>query len=160
MSLEVPRRSAMVAELARIFPDEDAARRWFEELQWPDGERICPGCGSGNTHECAHESMPYRCRACRRYFSVRTGTMMAGSPLPLLKWAYAIHLDAAYPNGASSMDLHRSLGVTQKSAWHMRRRIRKAFRGAETNAARLRLRPVRSGHRSKAGKGPTERALA
>ncbi len=149
-----------MAELERRFPDEDAARRWFEELQWPDGKRTCPGCGSGDTHECAHETMPYRCRSCRRYFSVRTGTVMAGSPLPLLKWAYAIHLDAAYPDGATSMALHRDLGITQKSAWHMRRRIREAFGGAEASGARTRRWPVRSGRRLTDGPELAERAQA
>lgn len=145
MTQEV-RGGATLAALARRFPDERAARRWFEELLWPNGERSCPGCGSYDTHECAHSTMPYRCRTCRRYFSVRTGTVMAGSPLPLLKWAYAIHLAGASPNGASSMKLHRDLGITQKSAWHMKRRIREAL---ESGSGGFLMRgAARSGRRS------------
>ena len=149
MDFEAPEAGASMAEFSLLFPDERAARRWFEELRWPTGKLTCPNCGGDDTHECSHETMPYRCRSCRRYFSVRTGTVMAGSPLPLLKWAYAFHLDAASPNGASSMALHRDLGITQKSAWHMQRRIRRAF---ETNAvaAGARRRPGRSGRKSNA----------
>ena len=71
--------------------------------------------------------MPYRCRDCRKYFSIKTGTLMAGSPLPLLKWMYAIYLDTTSLKGVASMKLHRELGITQKSAWYMQQRIREAF---------------------------------
>ncbi len=56
-----------------------------------------------------------------------TGTFMAGSPLPLLTWIYAIYLELTSLKGVSSMKLHRDLGVTQKTAWHMLQRIRDAF---------------------------------
>ena len=110
-----------------MFPDENAAREWFESILWPDGVRYCPRCESNNTHECSHAKMPYRCRDCRKYFSIKTGTVMAGSPLPLLKWVYAIYLDTTSLKGVSSMKLHRDLGITQKTAWHMQQRIREAF---------------------------------
>ena len=110
-----------------MFPDEESAQQWFERILWPDGERPCPRCGSVNTHECSHAKMPYRCRDCRKYFGVKTGTVMAGSPLPLLKWVYAIYLDLASLKGVSSMKLHRDLGITQKSAWFVQQRIREAF---------------------------------
>ena len=113
-------------ELAAMFPDEDAARRWFEAIIWADG-RTCPNCGSENTHEASHAKMPYRCRGCKRYFSVKTGTVMAQSPIPLVKWAYAIYLDVTSLKGVSSMKLHRDLGITQKTAWFMQQRIREAF---------------------------------
>lgn len=113
-------------ELAEMFPTEDAAREWFEAIIWPDG-RWCPGCGSVNTHECSHAKMPYRCRDCRKYFSVKTCTVMAASPLPLRKWVYAVYLDLTSLKGVSSMKLHRDLGVSQKTAWFMQQRIREAF---------------------------------
>ena len=113
-------------ELAQMFPDEDAARRWFELIIWPDG-RVCPNCGSEDTHEASHAKMPYRCRGCKRYFSVKTGTVMTQSPIPLVKWAYAIYLDVTSLKGVSSMKLHRDLGITQKTAWFMQQRIREAF---------------------------------
>ena len=115
-------------ELAQMFPDEDAARSWFEAVTWPDGTRYCPRCGTDNNYECSHAKMPYRCRDCRRYFSVKTGTPMEGSPIPLLKWLYAIYLDATSLKGVSSMKLHRDLNVSQKTAWFMQQRIREAFR--------------------------------
>ncbi len=121
------RKGITLLQLAQMFPDEDAARAWFEAIFWPDGERDCPRCRSLNTHACIHAKMPYRCRDCRKYFSVKTGTVMAGSPLPLLKWLYAIYLDTTSLKGVSSMKLHRDLGITQKSAWHMQQRIREAF---------------------------------
>ena len=121
------RKGINLLELAERFSDEEKARKWFESIVWPTGERDCPGCGSVNTHECKHAKMPYRCRDCRKYFSVKTGTIMAGSPLPLRKWAYAIYLDATSLKGVSSMKLHRDIGVTQKTAWFMQQRIREAF---------------------------------
>ena len=122
------RKGITLLELAQRFPDEEAARKWFESIVWPiEGERDCPGCGSLNTHECSHAKMPYRCRDCKKYFSVKTGTVMAGSPLPLLKWLYAIYLDTTSLKGVASMKLHRDIGVTQKTAWFMQQRIREAF---------------------------------
>ncbi|WP_419164025.1 transposase, partial [Candidatus Palauibacter sp.] len=109
-------------ELASMFPTEDAAREWFESIIWPDEDRPCPRCGSVDTHECRHAKMPLRCRDCRKYFGVKTGTVMAGSPLPLRKWAYAIYLDVTSLKGVSSMKLHRDLGITQKTAWFMQQR--------------------------------------
>ena len=121
------RNGISLLELAEQFPTEEAAQAWFESIIWPNGERHCPRCGSLNTHECSHPKMPYRCRDCRKYFGVKTGTVMAGSPLPLRKWAYAIYLDVTSLKGVSSMKLHRDLGVTQKTAWFMQQRIREAF---------------------------------
>ena len=121
------RKGITLMELADRFPNEEAAREWFEAILWPTGERDCPRCGSLNTHECKHAKMPYRCRDCRKYFSVKTGTVMAGSPLPLRKWVYAIYLDSTSLKGVSSMKLHRDIGVTQKTAWFMQQRIREAF---------------------------------
>ena len=120
------RTGITMLELARLFPDEEAARNWFEGIVWADG-RVCPNCGSDDTHEASHAKMPYRCRACKRYFSVKTGTVMAQSPIPLLKWVYAIYLDVTSLKGVSSMKLHRDIGVTQKTAWFMQQRIREAF---------------------------------
>ncbi len=121
------RKGITLLELSDLFPDEDAARLWFEAILWPTDDRPCPRCGSVNTHEATHAKMPYRCRDCRKYFSVKTGTVMEGSPIPLRKWVYAIYLDVTTLKGVSSMKLHRDLGVTQKTAWFMQQRIREAF---------------------------------
>ena len=121
------REGITLIELARMFPDEESSKQWFEKILWPDGTQYCPQCASIDTYECKHVKMPYRCRDCGKYFSVKTGTVMAGSPVPLLKWLYAIYLDTTSLKGVSSMKLHRDLGVTQKTAWFMQQRIREAF---------------------------------
>lgn len=117
----------ILAELSRQFPDEESAELWFEQVVcWTDGRR-CGYCGGSNTHETPkRKPMPYRCRACRRYFSVRTGTMMANSRLPLRKWAFALHIVFASPVRVTSAQLQRDIDVTQKTAWFMLNRIRKA----------------------------------
>ncbi len=119
-------------QLAEMFPDEDAARKWFADIVWPDGTRYCLGCGSDNTHECKHPKMPYRCRDCKKYFSIKTGIVMAKSPIRLHKWVYTICLELTLLKSASSMKLHRDLGVRQSTVWFMLRRIREGF--AETGS--------------------------
>ena len=120
-------------ELSRRFPDEQSAESWFEHtVCWTDGRR-CGHCGGTDTHETPkRQPLPYRCRNCKRYFSVRTGTVMAHSRLPLRKWAFALHLILTNPRGITSAKLHRDLGVTQKTAWFMLRRIRDASRNDQS----------------------------
>ena len=114
-------------ELTERFPDEDAAREWWENLQWPNG-RYCPHCGSLDTREVAsRRPQPYRCRDCKSYFSVRTGTVLQSSNVSLRKWAFAVYLYASSNKGISSMQLHRLLHVTQKTAWFMLHRLREAW---------------------------------
>ena len=121
------REGMTVMELMQRFPDEEAARQWFESVIWPHG-RHCPHCGSTDTFENpASESRPYRCKSCHRHFSVRIGTLMERSRISLQKWAIAIYLHMTSLKGVSSMKLHRDIGVTQKTAWFMLQRIRKAF---------------------------------
>ncbi len=161
------RRGITLLELAQLFPDEAAARKWFEGIFYADG-RFCPRCGTDNNYECSHAKMPYRCRDCKRYFSVKTGTVMEGSPIPLLKWLYAIYLDLTSLKGVSSMKLHRDLGVSQPTAWFMLQRIREGFVDAgpkvqfdgpvevdETYVGGLRKNMSKSKRAELAGNGPT-----
>ena len=120
------REGITLVQLADMFSTEDAARRWFEDRIWPEG-RHCPHCGSVNTHEASHNNMPYRCSDCRGYFSVKTGTAMHKSHIPLRKWAFAIYLHLTSLKGVSSMKLHRDIGVSQPAAWFMLQRIRQAW---------------------------------
>lgn len=120
------RKGITLMELADMFPDEESAVRWFEERFWPNG-RFCGHCGSTNTAEASHAKMPYWCSDCRSYFSIKTGTLLEYTQLPLRKWVFAIYLHLTSLKGISSMKLHRDIGVTQKTAWHMLQRIRKAF---------------------------------
>ena len=125
------REGISVVGLADMFPDEATAARWFEAHVWPRG-RHCPRCGSVETKKAPGE-MPYWCPACRRHFSVRIGTALERSKVPLRKWAFAIYLEMTSLKGVSSMKLHRDIQVTQKTAWFMLHRIREAF-GQERQA--------------------------
>ena len=121
------RQGISLMELADIFPSEQTAVKWFESSRWPNGPQ-CPHCNSREISICRNaKPMPYRCRWCRKHFSVRTGTDMAHSKLPLRKWAFAIYLCSTSLKGVSSMKLHRDLNVTQKSAWFLAHRIRDAL---------------------------------
>ena len=104
-----------VLELFEMFPDEESARKWFENLRWPNEESHCPRCGSMRTSTVPNEiPMPYHCGDCRKYFSVKTGTVMEKSKLPLHKWVIAIYLMSTNLKGVSSMKLHRDLGGNSK----------------------------------------------
>ena len=108
------REGISIMELSDMFPDELAAVAWFEAIRWANG-RFCGHCGSTETSEVLNaKPMPYRCRGCRSYFSVRTGTSIEKSRLKLRKWVFAIYLEATSLKGVSSMKLHRDLDVTQK----------------------------------------------
>ena len=120
------REGVSLIDLMDMFPDEDAARQWFEAVVWPTG-RCCGKCGSVKTREARHRTMPYWCTDCRSYFSVKTGTAMASSNIPLRKWAIAIYLCLTSLKSVSSMKLHRDIKVSQKSAWFMLHRIREAW---------------------------------
>ena len=120
------RAGITIIQLAEMFPTEDAAREWFESRIWGD-ERKCPRCGSDQTVESNHKQMPYWCSEGRHYFSVKTGTVMEASKLPLRKWVYAIYLHLTSLKGVSSHKLARDIGIGQRAAWFMLQRIRKAF---------------------------------
>ena len=122
------RKGISLIELAEMFPDENAAVEWFESWHWPNGEIVCTRCGSLNAYRVkSAKPMPYRCRDCRRYFSLKTGTAMEASNIPLRKWAFAIYLELTNLKGISSMKLHRDLRVTQSTAWFMLHRIREGL---------------------------------
>ena len=109
------------------FPDEEAARQFFEARRWGD-EPVCGHCGSVNVTECKdHKPMAYRCKDCRAHFSVRTGTVLAESRLPLLKWLLAIYMLTSARKGIPSTQMARELGITQKSAWFLAQRIRETW---------------------------------
>ena len=110
------------------FPDEASAEKFFAERRWgKDGKkRHCPHCGSVRTVTMNHK-MPYRCKDCRKFFSVRTKSVLAESNVPLHKWLMAMYLLNTNLKGVSSMKLARDLDITQKTAWFLAHRIRKAF---------------------------------
>ncbi|MXY86979.1 MAG: IS1595 family transposase [Chloroflexi bacterium] len=121
------RRGLSLVEVFDMFPDDATAMQWFADVRWPDGP-VCPHCESDNVQEGAkHPSMPYRCRACRKFFSVRVGTVMADSKLGYRTWALAIYILNTGIKGTSSMKLHRDLKIAQSSAWHLAHRIRESW---------------------------------
>ena len=123
------RKGISLIELFEMFPDEQTAREWFESTRWPNG-RACAKCGSVQTSPVPNEKpMPYWCSDCRSYFSVRTGTVLQSSKLPLRKWAIAIYQITTSLKGVSSMKLHRDLKIRQATAWHLLHRIREAMDG-------------------------------
>ncbi len=122
------RHGISVMELFQMFPDETAARNWLENIRWLDGKRHCPHCGSLKTAAVKNEiPMPYHCGDCREYFSVKTGTVMQSSKVPLQKWVIAMYLLSTSLKGVSSMKLHRDLGLTQKTAWMLAQKIRQGW---------------------------------
>ena len=117
-------------DVMRLFPTDEAAEAWFARQRW-GGSPVCPHCESDNVQTGAkHPSMPYRCRTCRKRFSVRIGTAMEDTKLGYQVWAVAIYILTTGIKGVSSMKLHRDLGVTQKTAWHLAHRIRQTWRAA------------------------------
>ncbi len=106
------------------FSDEQVCVDAVAKMRWPDGV-VCPHA------ECAAKDPYYlktqkrwKCRVCRRQFSIKVGSIFEDSPIPLQKWMPAIWLLTNCKNGVSSWEIHRALGVTQKSAWFMLHRIR------------------------------------
>jgi transposase-like protein len=115
---------------AKIYNDENAARKHLERVQWPDGP-ICPHCGviDEATLMAGASTRPgtYKCRACEMQFSVTVGTVMERSHIPLTKWLLAVELLSSSKKGISAHQLHRMLGITYKSAWFLAHRIREAM---------------------------------
>ena len=121
------RKGISLIDAVLQFSDEEATEKMFIEARWPDGV-TCPKCGSDKVKvRPTRMPQPFRCYACRADFSVKTGTVMQGSNLRLSKWAVAIFQLTTNLKGVSSMKLHRDLGVSQPTAWHMAHRIRKAW---------------------------------
>ncbi len=112
------------------FQDHEAARKYLEGLRW-GGERVCPHCGTvGHSYENAKKPGVYRCGAkeCRKDFTVTTKSVMESSHIKLNIWLQAFYLMAASKKGMSAHQLHRTLGVTYKTAWFLAHRIREAMR--------------------------------
>jgi len=107
----------------RMFPDEAAARGWFERARWPHGPE-CPSCGSVGRATYLKTRPVWRCAECSHQFSVTAGTPMHRTHLPLLTWAHAIYLIVASSKGISAMKLAEMLGVHYGTAWHLGHRIR------------------------------------
>lgn len=122
------------------FHDEQAAYDWVEALLWPEGP-VCPKCSSRERITKLKGKSTrigvYKCNACRKPFTVKVGTIFEDSHIPLRMWLQAIALICASKKGISSNQLHRTLGITLKSAWFMSHRIREAMRVGELGLPKL-----------------------
>jgi transposase-like protein len=122
----------MTADLTNpIFSNEEAARKHFEAIRWPDGV-VCPHCGvAGEATELKGKSTRpglYKCRACQKPFTATMGTLYERSHIPLHKWLLATHLMAASKKGISAHQLWRMLGFgSYRTAWFMAHRIREGM---------------------------------
>lgn len=114
-------------EAVRYFCDKKSCHDYMVKIKWPDGRIVCPKCASDNVGYLTTRGI-YKCRACRTQFSAKVDTIFENSPLGLDKWFVAVWMIENCKNGISSLELHRALGVTQKTAWFMLHRIRLAMR--------------------------------
>jgi transposase-like protein len=123
----------MVNLTDKIFTDENAAREHLEAIRWPNGP-VCPHCGEAQkVYRLAgksHRPGLIHCNACSGSFTVTTGSVMESSHVPLNKWVLAYRLMASSKKGISAHQLHRTIGVTYKTAWFMAHRIRESMRDA------------------------------
>lgn len=114
-------------DAVRYFADEDVALAFMVNLRWPYGKQDCPHCNARDEHYFLQSRRVWKCKACKKQFSIKVGTIFEDSPIPLSKWLPALWMLANCKNGISSHELGRALGVTQKSAWFMLHRIRLAM---------------------------------
>lgn len=117
-----------LVQLVNRFSNEDEARRYLEEIRWPEGVQ-CPRCASESVSEITTRDQ-YDCNKCRYRFSVTSGTIFHDSHLPLSKWLIAAYLMIESKKGISAAQLQRTIGVSYKTAWYLCHRIRKAMTGA------------------------------
>ena len=116
------------------FADEDKARELIERMRWPNGPG-CPKCGETGAYKLTPKSDSktavrkgvYKCKACRKLFTVTVGTIFERSHIPLNQWLHAIHLMCSSKKGASAHQLHRTLNIKYQSAWFLAHRIRHAM---------------------------------
>src|SRR5580698_3668866 len=121
---------ATLRDAILYFADFENCRKFMIDLRWPDGVVKCPTCGAEKVTYLAKRRV-WKCYAghVKPTFSLKTGTIYADSPIALEKWLPATWMLLNCKNGISSYELHRYLGVTQKTAWFMLQRIRLAMQG-------------------------------
>src|SRR2546430_15069681 len=110
------------------FSDSTNCFEYLKARRWPDGVVVCPTCGRNDVSFLANQKK-WQCKSAhsRRQFSIKIGTIFEDSPLGLDKWLTAVWMITSCKNGVSSYEIHRAIGVTQKTAWFMEHRIRLAM---------------------------------
>ncbi len=136
-----------ISVIVKRFSDESAAWECLEEMRWPNGP-VCPHCGvigtayfiqpknghrTTSTGKVSYRRL-WKCADCRKPFSVLVGTIFERSQVPLSKWLLALYMMSASKNGVAAFEIHRTLGVTNKTAWFMMMRIREAMKRGELAA--------------------------
>lgn len=125
-----------ITDIARFLTDEAAAQQAFADLRWPNGNVTCPLCEGGKkVYEVAYKSAngkptvrkQWKCGACRKKFSVTSGSIFEGSHIPVGKWVYAVYMMCTHKKGVSALQISRELKITHKSAWFMLHRVREAM---------------------------------
>jgi transposase-like protein len=112
------------------FSDADRAFAYAVNFRWPNGLVTCPRCGS-EKHSFVKTRRLWHCKGCQKQFTLKVGTIFEDSPIGLDKWMMVMWMIANCKNGVSSYEIHRSIGVTQKTAWFMLHRIREAMKGTQ-----------------------------
>ena len=105
------------------FPDEESCRKYLEERRW-GGVPVCPHCGNAQKIYHYKNGKTFKCAHCKKQFSVKTGTVYENSNIPLLKWFTTFYLISLSKKGISSVELAKTIGVTQKSAWYLLHKVR------------------------------------
>ena len=118
-----------IPEFYKRFPDEEVCAAFIEAERW-GGEVSCPRCGVYKVYR-VKGKMGFKCSGCLKRFSVRTGTVMESSRLPLQTWLLALYMMTTARKGISSVQFAKELGVTQKTAWFLEHRIREACASSE-----------------------------
>ncbi len=119
-----------LAQFLDHFRDEEFCVEYFASMRWRDGE-YCPHCGCTTIYT-FKGGKRYRCKGCKKDFTIKTGTLFGESKLPLRKWFIAIYLLSTSGKGISSIQLAKQVGVTQKTAWFMDHRIRESMKQDKT----------------------------
>jgi transposase-like protein len=120
------KKPVTLQEAIVYFSDADRVFEYARELRWPDDNVICPRCGH-DKHSFLSTRKIWFCKGCKKQFTIKVGTIFEDSPLGMDKWMAAFWMIVNAKNGVSSYEIHRALGVTQKSAWFMLHRIRLAM---------------------------------
>lgn len=127
--METTTNQATTLQQAILFFSEfENCKNFMVELRWSDGVINCPRCGSERVTWLA-KTRTWKCyeKHMQPTFTLKTGTIFENSPIPLEKWLPCVWMIAGCKNGISSYEIHRGLGVTQKTAWFMLHRVRLAM---------------------------------
>lgn len=114
-------------DLFKHFNNEEVCREYLALQRW-NGRTVCPYCNHHRKIYSIENGKRYKCSECKKKFSVTVGTVFEASNVPLQTWFACIYLVTAHKKGISSLQLHRDLGVTQKTAWFMLHRVREMLR--------------------------------